>query len=454
MKTHIILSLLVFGSLIPLVKSQILNQDAKGISTILAKGGTVGFDIKDASVRMNYYQMPFASEGWVIGADLQGANSDGIATLFTNDGITPEGRGSLAIGYKIDASKFADKDVKEKEALLEDSLNSLDSILTLADSAYQIYYEAQIKSVITDNTCPLQSRDVTVEKLISILPTIYQADTIKKRAKEWEKKAKELCFACDSLIAQIGRLADALSQDPCRAEIQQILHIEYQINRIGEELENLPTESFKRIVFIPYLRASANGTEFTHDFGADSTTFDSRFVDTLRAQLSIEAGLSMDHDLWRAGITLGLMRFDNFSELKKRTYKYTEVDSTMSTGSLSKGKEITAYSGSFERFGQVVLNWDLMRLLRTVDDTMYVGLSLYGRTSVPLVNSDNVPKPNTILGIGVNYLNIKTGKFLGGTYLQTSDLFGNSGKPFYRKLQFGLMARIAFSGIDIKKIEK
>jgi hypothetical protein len=419
---------------------QILNSDADGKSTIVTSGGTTGIDISKAAIRMDYFYFPLTARGWVGGISLAGSNTEGISTLFTNEGIEPEGSASLVIGRKYSTSNYWN-DV-ELPMLNEDYHNK-------GNSAEKEYSKLVKESF--SFTCSEAKSSELVQLLQDIMAWQNKDSIIEAKGKEWAQKQGLTKESCGAFFSQ---LQDFTKKVKDNKDFEELSKIEKRRNQIGNEMKRKDSgQKDKTRTFIPYIKAGITASEFTRDLGQDSTTFSSRFPDTTRRHLSIETGVSFKSRDWRMGLTAGLMSYDNFDGLKKKTYKFVENDTTIVGGSLSKTQEKVAYAGDFARFGQIILNWDIMRLFKLQDTVHLAGISLYSRTSIPLIQSTIIPSAKMVVGVGLNYFNIKTGKFLGGAYFQTNNLFGADGESFYKSLQFGLTARINFSGFVVGKTE-
>jgi len=67
------------------------------------------------------------------------------------------------------------------------------------------------------------------------------------------------------------------------------------------------------------------------------------------------------------------------------------------------------------------------------------------------LNAGDLAKDATVLGVSINYLNGKSGAFLGGIYLESSDISGHTEPNFGKSLQFGLIAKFNLGSIFVLK---
>lgn len=203
-----------------------------------------------------------------------------------------------------------------------------------------------------------------------------------------------------------------------------------------------PNPSF-RLLF--YLRGTIKASQFKFDKGNTFTTVKSRFVDTTHVGGKWELGLSSrlgGRFLW--GIVYGNSRETNQSALTKSVFKYTVTDPTLP--GLQQTKDITAYSGTYGIYSNSYVYSDLM-YFHLLNSTNYLCPAIYFRRN----SSDNesLNESNTVLGVSLNFINVESGKFLGGVYLQDSDLSNKQDQSIKKRIQFGLIARFTFDTIGL-----
>jgi hypothetical protein len=194
-----------------------------------------------------------------------------------------------------------------------------------------------------------------------------------------------------------------------------------------------------------YGRASIASSQFKFDKGNTYTTTKSRFVDTTHVGSKFELGLSSrigGHFLW--GIVYGTSQENNQSALTKSVYKYTLNDPTLP--GLQQTKDITAYSGTYGKYTNNFLYSDLM-YFHMLDTVHYLCPAIYLRRNVS--DNESLNESNTVLGVSLNFVTIESGKFLGGVYLQDSDVSNEQDKSIGKRIQFGLIVRFTFDTIGL-----
>jgi len=199
-----------------------------------------------------------------------------------------------------------------------------------------------------------------------------------------------------------------------------------------------------RLLF--YLKGTLQSSQFKFDKGNTFTTIKSRFVDTIHVGGKLELGLSSrfgGHFLW--GAILGNSRENNQSTLTKSVYKYSTTDPTLP--GLQQTKDITAYSGTYGKYSNRYLYSDLMYFCLLKDSIHYLCPAIYFRRN----SSDNesLNESNTVLGVSLNFIRVESGKFLGGVYLQDSDLSNKQNRSMGKRIQFGLIAKFTFDSIGL-----
>lgn len=197
-----------------------------------------------------------------------------------------------------------------------------------------------------------------------------------------------------------------------------------------------------------YLRGGVSASEFRHDKGNTFTTIESRFANTQYVSPKIELGVTARlGGKWYFGLLYGRSKTNNFSDLRKTVYKYTINDSTFP--GLQNSRDITAYSGDYGKYTNNYINFDALYFIvdNPVTAVNYVCPNLYFRLNTS--NNQQLRQGNAVGGLSVNFISVGTGKFLGGVYVQTNDLFKQQSNAIHKTIQYGLVAKISFSTIAL-----
>lgn len=116
-------------SIFSVANAQVLFQDAKGNSSIIYPGGTIGINIIESEISFSYSNFGKNDKnGIVYGFDIKGSNASGIANLFDAGKLVPKANLNGFIGLTISnffwtVSNDTIKNTKNKIKLLGDSIN-------------------------------------------------------------------------------------------------------------------------------------------------------------------------------------------------------------------------------------------------------------------------------------------------------------------------------------------
>lgn len=405
---------------------QILNQDASGKSSIVWQGSSINIDITESLIKLNHYGQ-FSPYGF-FGVDMQAKNETGVADLFKEGGLTPHAKFSGLIGFR--KVRTYDGDSGQNDEVQEAILD--------AKKKAEGSFDDLIKKLIRG--CPESTdADPNVKKIISEVGSLTKLGT-ENLLKNLAQYSKQLKFDGDepckkAIINQIDFVRAQLAKDKNYEKL--LVLMEYS----GLRREAIPS-FIKNSTTFGYLRAGVNATEFTYDQGRTIPSFDLRFRDTLQIGANFELGLTHQKKMNYLGFNLGYIYTSNFNELEKGTYAYVSRDSSMTSGVLTQPKNFTAYKGDYLLLGKIYINIDYLRMIG-LGQSHYLLIGPFLRQDFSLKTPQ--VSHNTILGIGANYINGKSGKLLLGVYLQSDNIRQESN--FKKTIRFGLNTRISLSSI-------
>ena len=193
-----------------------------------------------------------------------------------------------------------------------------------------------------------------------------------------------------------------------------------------------------------YSRFTLHASQFKQDKGNGFTNIPSRFVDTTHYGSKIELGASCrfgNHVLF--GLLAGSSGEDNQATLTKSVYKYTMTDPVIP--GLQQTRDITAYSGTYGTYRNTYVYMDAMYFHSL--GTYYLCPALYLRLNNS--NDENLRQSSTVVGGSINFVSVAAGKFMGGLYLQDSDVTNKDALSFKKRIEFGLIARFSFDAIGL-----
>jgi len=413
-------------------QSQILNQDASGKSAIVWQGSSINIDIGETLFKISHYGQFKKGKG-LFGIDLQGKNASGNASVISGGEFTPSAELSFLIGGR--KVTVLDPTIEGQTELQ----NARARILPLLEDAWEKIVKDKINGCKDDLGQVTQST-TDFKKALNELNTKGWSDIstniyISIGAIKEEDKCKA------TLTAEALAAMKAIQAEPHLADYLKVLK---QIDSLAKDMQPYMKNNTRTW----YLRGGINPMQFKYDKGTSFAAFDDRFFDTLNVGFYIHGGETFQ---WRKnflGFNVGYLYTSNFLSLDQTDYEFERVDPTLTPGVLKQKESFTAYTGDFKRLSKITFNFDYLYMVE-LGQSHYLLPGPYIRHFFSF--DKNIEKSNTVLGCGVNYLNGASGKFLGGVYLQTEDLFGNQESSFRKTVQVGLIAKFSLSSTFLMK---
>lgn len=163
-------------------------------------------------------------------------------------------------------------------------------------------------------------------------------------------------------------------------------------------------------------------------------------------------GINYERGSWLFGLEAENEFTNNFETLTKSTYTLTNTE-TSGANTLESKKEITAYSGNYQKYRSTNINFDAI-LFSAIgnNENDYIAWNFYLRHKIS--NATSIMPTYTNIGAGAYFFN-KSNKFLGGIYVEAPDAFEKieskkvepNFKKIHDRLTFGVVARFSFSSI-------
>lgn len=444
MKKLILLGL--FSFILITIQGQVLMQDAEGHSSIVSPGGTVTIDISEGLIKTNYYSGPNDNKrGIMWGVDLQGKNSSGVASLFSSGDFSPniEMSGLFGVYFsKINYGKFSKKVTQlenNKRSIEQRRPDIIDNLESNVKPIFQKYLD-EIQKIKPAN------KTYTRLKSLSDSYTYYKVSEVQKIIEDVATDNPKINASTADQVKVI--LTNLINDIQSNRFTKEFNIVDSEIDLINKKLKSFKNDSVNySLKAKPYVRFGLNTNNFTHDNGIDSLTLESRFSEVLDTKGFIELGLTLRLNNVFYGIALGYSGVSNFSALSKKTYKLVTVDTTLSDGDLESTKEITAYKGEFAELSKYYLNIDVIYLKSLGKSSKnYIGFGGYLRSN--FYSDTDILKDYTSLGLNISFINGKEGRFLGGFYVQSNDIFSQNQKIFSKTISFGLTVKFAFKTLS------
>ena len=413
--------------------AQILNQDESGNSSIVVSGGSIGLDFKETLLKANYYSPTDKNRGILWGLDLQGKNKTGVSTLFSNREFTPESKLSFLFGYFFsNVKRNGDFDKKNKLARNIEDLEEEESriIEKIEEIKYLSDYVEKLRNA--------EAIDIAI-KLSNILD--------KPNYLSYQKSISNLIFYLKK-DERTTKILNILRELTTRIDKDENFN---NYVKTSTELENQRNElkNFDRITYKGsskhkfYVRPVINALEFKIDTENLTQNFLDRFHDTLEVFGAIELGFTsrINDDYFGANITYGGV--SSLRTLPISTYSFTSIDSTIKDGLLTRTTEVTAFSGNYfkERLTSIRVDWvKLLSYNQKKSSFLAIGLFFNRNWFTDSNNFDRLENFSS-LGTFINLIDGKKGQFVGGIYLQSSDIFGETDNGFEKSINFGVTTK-------------
>ncbi|WP_338870796.1 hypothetical protein WBJ53_23695 [Spirosoma sp. SC4-14] len=444
MKINLLLLLFLFASSEQAV-AQVLADDAEGKSSIVQYSNSINFDLAKTALSVgfnNYRHFKIADQQTLWGISANAKNSDGIATLFNEGKFQPESRLQFFVGNRkrIKQNGLGTLE-EERDKLVTNSartkyiqlLNFRPAVDTLIKKQANLT-NAQKKALADTVRAVLKkNRDEPIPALETLQKSYPVKDSLKAVA-----------------IAAVVKLITERQSEAAKLD-QTINQLDNRLLEITAQILKLDTIRKFRLL---YVSGGLNAASFQTYDSSIMSSLDKRFVKTPYRGGFIDLGINYDYKAnWLLGASIGYERANTLADnLKSKDYTVRTVD-TLGKQQLISETKYTGYTGDFRLYDRVNIRTDLLyfhTLDKMYNDTSGYQLAwniLYTRSFISF--DQKAAKSRIDIGSALNFYNVKKGNFLGGLYLEITDLT-NSQKAdtnAFQRLSFGIVAKYAFQSI-------
>ncbi|KIO77726.1 hypothetical protein TH53_07240 [Pedobacter lusitanus] len=246
------------------------------------------------------------------------------------------------------------------------------------------------------------------------------------------------------LLKRIKEIEDA-NPDKNEAAVNAIRELNKQIaaNRSTRHTQSLTA----------YVNGGLNADNFKLYKEDNATSLSKRFEKVNFRGGFVDIGLNYEYaPRWIFGVSLGYERYNNLDSLGYTSYTLTNT-TTVNNSQLATESKISAYQGAYMAYNRVNIKTDALYFGRISEDYRLVWNTLYTRIILPL-QQQQINKV-FLAGTAVNFYKSE-GKFAGGLYLQSNDVFNSlhSTDKFHERLSFGIAAKYTFSSIVSRDFAK
>ncbi|MET1054892.1 MAG: hypothetical protein ABWY16_06255 [Pedobacter sp.] len=202
-----------------------------------------------------------------------------------------------------------------------------------------------------------------------------------------------------------------------------------------------------------YINAGLNTDNFKLYADNSNSTLAARFRTVSFRGAFAAAGLNYEYGpRWTLGLSAGFERYNNLDSLGSSDYRLSNT-TTSGNSELSTETKYHAYRGEYIAYNRINFKTDALYFAKLSDDYRLVWNTLYTRLFFPVQEN----RINKLIQAGTAMNIYKSeGKFAGGLYAQSNDLFNSlhSAERFHERISFGIVAKYAFSSIMSRDFPK
>ncbi|WP_452225591.1 hypothetical protein [Lacinutrix chionoecetis] len=461
MKSKFILTL--FGAILSLsVYSQTISQDTEGYSNIILPSAQLNLDIANNIATIdyiNYFSSSSDNNKFLYGTRLSGKAVNGTSVLFSKEKIASSASINGLLAFSSKKTFDTNENIQERDNLVALS-RKLDRDKEALSDAYNSFLNQKF------------SDEIILNPLLKILKSKSKIDVKDKQPTDKlkgqlktlksEYKAKEIVLRETLISGTISedeqlkieqQLAEGqLAHDEIVFKFIPIIEKGESYDAVVKELKNYESTVTYRHHLV-YVRGGFNGSSFDYDLNNGANTVGERFQGVNFNGWQAEIGYNYNYENHYAGISFTSAYLNNIEALKEVEFSLTSVDETISSGTFTSTETVKAFKGEFDRYLRHSINIEYAKLipLEKRDGGLYLSASAYMRHR--FYERSETINNNTVLGGGLFAFNTRKNQILGGIFLQTNDLFKtqkNAENTLGKRITFGLVAKYAFSGTNIK----
>ena len=224
------------------------------------------------------------------------------------------------------------------------------------------------------------------------------------------------------------------------------------IKQLNDQIKSIRSQQPSKAL-TTYINAGLNTDNFRRYTEENSSSLAARFSKVSFRGAFVSAGLNYEYGRrWTFGVSAGYERYNNLDSLSARDYKLSNT-AVIGNSQLSTETTYHAYAGEYIAYNRINFKTDALYFAKVSDDYRLVWNTLYTRIYLPL--SENRINRLVQAGTAINFYKSE-GKFAGGLYAQSDDLFNNlhSTDRFHERISFGIVAKYAFSSIMSRDFPK
>jgi hypothetical protein len=420
-----------------------LTQDADGESSLLFKSTHIALDITKTELGFGWNNLPKANAQdcypiWGLGVNAR--NAEGIGDLFSTGTLVPSSKGYGFLGVSFSNGVIANSDLQ---------LDKVTQRMSQCSQEYLDHFYLTMPAIVfayTDSTDSSKTKELQKELLSALKDKISIRDFKTKLAAK-DGDSPEVKSAKEQILKKVN------SQE--KKHKDELAKLNEEFAGIAKGISETP---FSQLMIFGF--GGIRAMEFKTFSGFDTVSLRNSFQDQYFRGGFAGIGVNYTRGRFTLGVTYRYVQTNNFSALTKKTYAYKSVVNYGSQ-TLTEEKQITAYAGDYAKVTVNELQADFAMTFK-LDDSATTAALINPYLRGQLFSRNDSLLPNTV-DVGCGFYFFKTeGKFLGGFYVELSDVQNNleKAKPIkdqnlrepQQRITFGVVTKFSFVSL-IKQLQ-
>ena len=452
-KNYFSLLFLLYSSIY--MYSQSIGQDTDGYSNLILASAQLNLDVANSIATIDYvdyFNNKKDNVKYLYGLRLSGKAENGVSVLFSNKKIAASSTIDGLVGCSFT------KEIKygeEKSKSLLNKIKELDKELDKEIESYKMFLKKTLPKNTINPLMKILNTNSGIHTKKEKLPTSKLNEFLNNLIETYTTKVTELKLKIGDENASENdmqiRNANEI-YDNIKSELKKVINISEKYDEAYKEWKSFALDS-KYIHHLVFFRGGFNGSSFKYDLNNGGTTIDDRFKTQTLNGWQAELGYNFNSGNDYLGASFSIAHLNNLSGLTEVEYTLSQTNESITGGTITTTQSINAFTGNYDEYLRHSLNVDYSRLIPIEEKAggLYLSINTYLRHR--LYNRSETIKDHTVLGAGLFAINSKKNQLLGGIFIQTNDLFGNhyaTESTLGERITFGLLAKYAFSGTEIK----
>ncbi|WP_420320113.1 hypothetical protein [Flagellimonas sp.] len=435
-----IFSVLVF---LVVIKSlgQSIGQDVDGFSTIVIPSAVLNLDLANEVASFSYTGYLGENKDFLLGGELKGKSKNGLSSIFNESELVATSEVSGIFGYYF----LETTNVDSKDQSVKDKIKSEKNRVDIqADACRNKIMELHEQLILVGLMDENEKNNSFLELFSKKIPDIKtQQNKIYNLKSELENDSSTEKSRKLFLLSEVYGL------------ISQYILFRTQLNQLNNKINESPLSVVTKGSFV-YTRWGANGIGYRQDLNNGSSILKERIPKETFNGWRGEIGYNYRWNTNFIGFSVAANYMNNISDLSENTFDLVVEDDSIEPGFLRSTTTVEAFDASeVDEFHRYDLNADFAHVFQLKPDKA-LNLSLNPYIRHLMYANSATYNHRTDVGVGLFAFNGSQSKLLGGAFVQLNDTFNINRNPENEtttvdRINFGLVVKVAFSGIDVEK---